>query len=684
MSNEHMALVIDNVQDFGEPLRYFLDKYINYSRHQSRSNRSILLLSINIDKADKNTLNFIESIQELQNDYDTFYVHETSGFNISSQALIFLKELLNEKTGRFDKELEQVINRYSTIPYYLWQFVYNLLDNDIAYYDENNKCRIKDPTKFFDVTLELHDPKELLRKRWSRLLDRSLFEEQDYIRILSLISLIPNVQESTIRDFNLKFSCLDILTKYNFIRKNRSGNYVFDHDIVERFMVEYYGSHYFIILEHIKIEGLERQIINRPFISNLYKINQKDISVAEVKEVADYVYDNKPSLLFMKPFLEMLIKQINANIENFNGNEEWLNYIVRTCNILRNNIGFDESLDYYETINNVIIKKGVANFSRTITFRNYIDTYSDLLHHIRRSDEAITYLKSILTKLPKLEDDDIANALYSMIYNRLLINYREYESVQARYDVIECYNKSIDYAMHIQDKNLRNEFIYLNQSDLGYIYYSIKENKEELLKIWKECLNFPPEILPQKTLNYYRKMVQISLINQNVENAEKNILFIRKHLNEISYTAQHMIFDMFCLMSESICLILKNPVANYTELKSIFVELMRISRLRGGKRIYEILNLKAIVAYYNEDYDTMEESFKKAYELMRNAKPTMHLSVKRAFLVNNIIYAYQSLNKNSSIKNIVEDYIDKELMDDYSAQSILYTPDEKFNFMPIV
>ena len=54
---------------------------------------------------------------------------------------------------------------------------------------------------------------------------------------------------------------------------------------------------------------------------------------------------------------------------------------------------------------------------------------------------------------------------------------------------MDCYNKSVTYAQRIKNENLRNEFMYLNQSDLGYIYYSVEENKIKLLEIWDECKN---------------------------------------------------------------------------------------------------------------------------------------------------------------------------------------------------
>lgn len=684
MSNERIALVIDNVQDFGEPLRLFLEKYIEYSRHQSRSNCSVLLLSVNIDKADSNVVSFVESIKELQQDNSGFYVHKVVGFEHSNQALVFLKELLNEKSERFDKELEQVVSNYSTVPYYLWQFVYNLLDEGIAFYDDNNKCHIEEPMEFFNTTLECYDSKEMLKIRWRRLIDRYSFAEEDYIHIFSLVSLFSQIRESTIHDFRLNSECFEVLKKYNYLRMELDGHYVFDHDIIEKFFIDYYGKRYFLILEHIKSHNLEDEIVNYPFIYYFYKISQPDVIIDEIREVSNYVFSNRPPKLYIKYFIDTLIKRINKNIDCFLDDEEWLITVVKITNILRNSIGFEEILNYYETINNIIDRRGIALFSRIVYFRDYIDTYSDLLHHMRRCREAIGYLKSILDKLTDIKADDVINSLYSMIYNRLLINYREIETEEAYHDLIDSYNKSIFYANNIQNEDLRNEFIYLNQSDIGYIYYSLQENRTKLLNIWNECKKYSPKVLPKKTLNYYRKMVQINLIESDIDEAERYILMIRKHLEERTYNAEEMVFNMFCLLSESICLIQRDPVKNYNKLKDNLVELMRISKLRGNKRNYEVLNLKAIIAYYNNDYDTMEESFQKAYKLVSSLEPTMHLSVKRELIIENIIYAYQCIDKSSSIENIITNYTNIESLDIYSARGILRTKDNKFNLMPVV
>lgn len=684
MSSERIALIIDNVQDFGQPIRIFLEKYINYSRHQSRANRSVLLLSINIDRADKDMLNFIESIKKLQYDNDAFYVQKVAGFKYTDQALVFIKELLNEKSERFDKELEQIIQGYSTVPYYLWQFVYNLLDNEIAYFDDNNKCHIKDPLGFFNVTLTVFDPKEIIEKRWCYLLSKYSFEEEEYICILSLVSLLPQTRKHNIQDFKLNRECLEILVEYNYLRLELDGHYTFDHEIIEKFLLDYYGKKYFAILGYIKKENLLDEIINYPFIYQFYKITQTNVGVDEIKEISDFLYHNNPPRLFMKYFTEELIKKIIGNIDYYCNDEEWLKNISQVTNILRNTIGFEETLNYYDTINIIISKRGIDSFSIFPYFRRYIDTYSDLLHHIRQCKAAISYLKSILNNLTVPADNDVSNALYSMIYNRLLINYREIETELAHYNLVDCYNKSIFYANNIQDENLRNEFLYLNQSDIGYVYYSLNINRLHLLSIWHECKKYTPEVLPQKALNFYRKMVQISLIEQNIDEAEKYILMIRQHLQESTYNTEEVVFNMFCLFSESICLVQKDTVKYYTKLKDNLVELMRISILRGGQKNYEVLNLKAIIAYYNFDYDTMEESFQKAYEMVNTIENTMHLSIKKELIAENIIYAYQSIGKSSSIENIIKKHGNIVSLNTYCARGILCTWDNKFNFIPVV
>ena len=179
-------------------------------------------------------------------------------------------------------------------------------------------------------------------------------------------------------------------------------------------------------------------------------------------------------------------------------------------------------------------------------------------------------------------------------------------------------------------------------------------------------------------------MVQINLIEGKIDEVDKYILLIRKYINERTYNAEMLVFHMFCLQSESINLIQKDPIANYAKLKENFIELMRVSKLRGGKKTYEILNLKAIAAYYNGDYDTMEESFKKAYELVNTMETTMHLATKKELISNNIIFAYQSLGRDSSIKNIIKNYNEKTIIGKNEIKSILHTWDNQFNFMPVV
>lgn len=239
--------------------------------------------------------------------------------------------------------------------------------------------------------------------------------------------------------------------------------------------------------------------------------------------------------------------------------------------------------------------------------------------------------------------------------------------------------------------NLRDEFVYMNLSDEGYIYYALEKDREKLLSVWEKCKEFTPDRLPQKTLNYYRKIIQLSLISGNSEEANVYIGKMQEYIESKPYTSERIVFSLFNLTAKTMCLILENPKEHYSELTQNINNLMLLSKLRGGNKEYNILNLKAVVAYYNGDYVGMLVAFKEAYRIIKHIGATMHLQTQIKLLVDNIIYVCVNRGFIEDLKVILYDKSPVWINDqcqlyqtgNVHAESILHTPDLKFN-LPLV
>ena len=109
ISREHIAIVIDNIQFFGDALIYFLQKFIMYSKHQSRHNFSVLILSINKDYLTEKTNTFLKYIKKISEDTSRFCYSNVTGFHNKNQGILFLRELMHIGNDNLDEQFEIIL-----------------------------------------------------------------------------------------------------------------------------------------------------------------------------------------------------------------------------------------------------------------------------------------------------------------------------------------------------------------------------------------------------------------------------------------------------------------------------------------------------------------------------------------------------------------------------------------------
>lgn len=692
ISSEHIAIVIDNLQFFSEPLVYFLQKYILYAKHQTRVNKSVILLSINTDYINSYTQKFLALVKEIEKDHQEFVYEQIDGFVDMGQALIFIRHLLNIKDNHSDAQLKTIAQKASLIPYCIYQAIYSLIDKHIIAYTKNNQAHIIDMTKFYEAVEYMPDNiYEILQQRWDFALSMGKVDERFSKIIFSFISLVGYLDREQLVTFQIPKTVVKNLHSLSFLTQDKEKRYIFDHDLVEKFFLDYYLVDYFEIFNYIEQLQLESDIVLYPFFEYYYTLKKKIVSKELIKTIIIFFSENRIPAKLMKGFFEILFKKTWNLIEAFDTNEEWLIYISKLCNAYRNSVGFEDSLLYYERINDKMQNIGYHSFFPYPFFRNYINTYTDILLHLRKSNQAIVFLEKIISKMPLEAKTDNYLALNAMIYNRLMINHREFSSQEHILKRDECLKTSYLFAQKISDCNLKDEFMYLNLSDEGYVYYALKKDKEKLLNIWNKCIDYSPERLPQKTLNYYRKMVQLALINGKLQDAEQYINKIKQYIDKRTYTSEKLVFQLFSSTANTMRLLILDPAKHYAELMKMISDLMLLSKLKGGNKEYDILNLKAIVAFYNHDIQGMLSAFKEAYSIIMGISFTMHLESKKTMIAYNIVYACTHSGQTKLIRELlynksdieISDLINTCLKENYTAEGILCTSDQKFN-LPIV
>lgn len=691
LSSIPIAIVIDNLQFFDSPLMYFLQKYIDYSKHQIRTNRSVLLFSINTDYMNSGTQKFMDYIEELKKDRSEFIKHEIIGFSNENQSVLFLQQLLNIEGTELNAQLRLIAQKSSYNPYYIYQIIYSLLDEQIIRYSEDNRASIIDIKRFYTAIEKMPDSiYQLLEKRWNKLLSDNP-EKAYYSKcIFSLISLLGPLDKQKLHTFKINRKTVQWLCQNAILHTEEKEFINFDHDIIEKFFLQFYFYEYYEILDYIVKNNLEKQLHDYPILMHLFLMHQDQITSVQLKEAVEFFCNNNLPYKVTKDYFECIFKRVINQKDLFSSPEEWLIFVCRLCNSFRNNAGFQNTLVYYKKINSTIEQMGLRIFIDYAGFRNYINTYSDILLHLRKSEDAISYLDRIKDVLPS-SNDDSKLALNAMIYNRLMINHREHDTEYHIKERDKCLKISYDFASRIKNSNLRDEFTYLNLSDEGYIYYALDKDKEQLLSIWNKCREYIPERLPQKTLNYYRKMIQLSLICADLNDAETFIKAMNRFLNKQIYSSEKLVFQLFNKMANALCLILKDPIKNEVILNEEINDLLLLAKLKGGGKEHDILNLRAIISYYNEKYLTMLDSFKEAYYILNNILSAMHLKVKIELLSHNILYACVSTKHEAYLNEIFYDktmeWIEEKThlyqIKEVQALGTIYTVDHNFN-LPLV
>jgi hypothetical protein len=277
-----------------------------------------------------------------------------------------------------------------------------------------------------------------------------------------------------------------------------------------------------------------------------------------------------------------------------------------------------------------------------------------------------------------------------MIYNRLYINYRELktngELLKAKYYL----KQSKEYVTNLKMPSLKDEFSYLNISDEGYDFYCLYETKDTLLSIWEQCMEYPPARLPQKAMNYFRKCIQIYLIkHQPLDALEKITEAVHYMSINPSSANEKLVFSFSFSLYKIMALTIQDPIKNKRNLMAELEICYQLSELMGKKNWTDLLNLHAIICFYNKDADGVYYYFKESYEAYNLIKSSLHHEQRQKLLLDNIYTGFSKFKMLQKIENFLSpedvDYIKNKTAQDrcYQARGIQRTSDNLFNLPSI-
>jgi hypothetical protein len=262
--------------------------------------------------------------------------------------------------------------------------------------------------------------------------------------------------------------------------------------------------------------------------------------------------------------------------------------------------------------------------------------------------EEIDFIKGILEECNRvqpidIENQDELNVLQAIMYNRWYISYNT-QSYKSEIKLKRQFlmEKSRTYGEKINDYQKRGLIEYLNNSDEGYNYYGYQKDKDFLFDIWNKCLIDIPKLVPEKTLNYYRKTVQYGLIECDQKTVKEETRKAMEYLQEGEYSHEPIIFKTFFLMAEVMANIQHNPEKTYFYNADTINDILKMQQLLDNHKIGDILLLKGVNAYYGGNRDEVYDSFKEAYKCY-SAGETSRYWIKKDLLEENIQYTFTKL-----------------------------------------
>lgn len=645
LSRNKNVLVIDNMQFAGNTFMHFIEHYIYYAINQQSINTSVLLLVFNLDYMTSSSSELLYNI--LHSDIKHLLSFQIKGFTDEKQGIIFLQELTRTRKDENVDYFSEIVKKVSLNPYNLYQTVKYLEEIDIIRISPEKQGYIIPNLDKYRVLSDITEGiTNVLEKRFQFIasqipLERILF-------ICSVMYLFDSIDKHIQNIFQIKKEELDFLHKKNILRLSNTNIYFFDHDIIRKFFYQAYYDHVFDCLTWLNDQKGVGKLRRYRTAYLLYKIaiikNVETVldisrnlsSVCIPERIASIFYNN-----LLDAFIEML------ETEHYNG--IYIKYIHQICAYIRQYDGSEKAWHVTKQVYDTIQAYYPNALSvDTVFYRPFIHFCCDIAVESHFCEEEILFIKDVLNACKNahpigIENQDEIYVLQAIMYNRWYISYNtesfKKEIMQIRTSLMA---KSRMFIEKITDSKKKGLIEYLNNSDEGYNYYGYLKDKEKLLNIWSHCIVDIPTLVPEKTLNYYRKTVQYGLINQDQNVVKEETRKAMLYLENGEFSHEPIIFRTFFLMAEIMSNLQHSPEKTYFYNVRIIDTILKMQQLLNNHKLGDILLLKGVNAHYAGNREEVYYAYKEAYKHYESGA-TSRYWIKKSLLEENIRYSFTTL-----------------------------------------
>lgn len=432
------------------------------------------------------------------------------------------------------------------------------------------------------------------------------------------------------------------------MRSAQQGIYLFDHDVIRKFFCTKHGDSVLNCLEWIHSQKKTSKIRRFRTAYDIY-----EIAIRKNKETILHFCSSLSTLCVPERlaslFYNHLLDAFTELIEDGNYEGIYLKYIHQICTYVRRYDGSAKAwLVTKQMFDTIQVCCPEALSKDTVYYRPLIHFCCDIAVQLHFYEEAVLFINDVLNACKNacpnnVENSDELYVLQAIMYNRWYITYNtqsyKEEIQELRRSLMDKSRAYVDKIVDIEKKGLIE---YLNFSDEGYNYYGYLKDREKLLNIWNNCIKDIPNMVPEKTLNYYRKTVQYALIHQDESAVKEETGKAMRYLEEGKYSHEPIIFKTFFLMAEIMSNLQHSPEKTYFYNARIIDNILQAQLLLNNHKIGDILLLKGVNAYYAGNMNEVYYSFKEAYEHYSDGE-TSRYWIKEALLKENVNYTFTVL-----------------------------------------
>lgn len=659
---KNYLIVIDNVQFFDESVICFLYEIINKGINSNRPCPLSLLMVFNLDymKRGSSMMDLLMLLKTL----DTPFLSESiNGFVEEKDAEHFLRQLLFIDQKIEILNLELILKKAKSNPFYIKQLVKWLGDNQILK-RQSQGFYITDTIKFADLVRSVPETmNELLKQRWNYF--SCTVNIEPFLLALSALHFNESLNEIQIINYELSFDIFKHLSQVGIVRiqnTNCQRKIFYEHDLWESFFVNEYENFAFIFMKWLEDKKQIPEMYDIQFY--LFKLySNKNWTESEMnKWLCEQENIFIPSKLAGE-YYNLLFERLFAMYSQYAIKDNWLRYITQVCNQIRDELGSEAALGKLKAVISLLEKKSYLLDS--LAYGDFLIYYGEVSDETGAYQEAAkrvsAFVEMIFSNETLFNQQSYKIMLCSMC-NRLHVYYRHLATNPISDKRQEKYIRlSINLCHELDFQELN----YVNHSDLGYLYYTTLEYKDRAIELWSHaCEIYENSNIPMKTLNFYRKKVQLALMQSDFDMALSYCEIGLDYVDNGEYSYQKLLFRWWFNFAMAENYIQHNPLNFDLEILNALTHGEEYELLLNSPKKFCIYELRAIYHYYKRDVLNVLSMGAKAYTALMNGSYRTNRQEIEQQLLYNLSIQLRLLKKTIKIEDlsfIKNSYKKKEL-----------------------